>query len=200
MKQHVRCAVAALLVVALPGGLPAQDLGLSAPDAKELASYRLTMENVKKVRAATVLMLEAMKKDPRFQKLRKIEAELEALEKKGELTEAEIERATVLEAQKEELEASNEFEIGEANSLDGMEASVKKSPIVTNALEQAGLTPREYGKFIMAMIQASVAAGFKKSGMIKELPKGVNPENVKFVEEHEPELRAMQAEFERMGK
>ena len=200
MKQDFRCAVAALLVVAIPGALAAQGAGLAAADAKELASYRLTMETVKKVQAATVSMIEAMTKDPGLQKLRKIESELEALEKKEELSEAEIERETALQTQKEELRASNAFELGAANSLDEMEASVKKAPIVANALEQAGLTPREYGKFLMAMIQASVAAGFKKSGMIKELPKDVNPENVKFVEEHEAELRAMQAEFEKIGK
>ena len=52
---------------------------------------------------------------------------------------------------------------------------------------------------MMALVQASIAAGFKKSGMLKELPAGVNPENVKFVEEHEAELRAMQEKLNKLG-
>lgn len=200
MKQHIRCTVALLLVCSIPSALRAQGSGLPPGDAKELASYRLTMDTVKKVETATRALFAALKDDPKFQKLQQIEAELEALQKKEELTDAESERITALEAQKEALEDSQELNFGSANSLDEMEANVNKSPLVSKSLQQAGLTPREYAKFMMAMIQASFAAGFKKAGMLKELPAGVNPDNVKFVEEHEAELKAMQAEFEKMGK
>jgi hypothetical protein len=200
MKHPVRCAVAAALMLTTSGVMSAQVPALAAADAKELASYTLTMETVKKVETATRSMLEGMKKDPRYQKLQKIEAEIEAIKKKDDPTDAELERVTALEAQKEEIEESIDLNLGSATSLDEMEASVNKMPVVANALQQAGLPPREYGKFMMAMIQASMVAGFKKAGMIKEIPKDVNPENVKFIEEHEAELKAMQAEFERLSK
>jgi len=200
MTLHLRTAVVALLVTTIPGAPAAQDPQLAAADAKELASYRLTMETVKKVQTATRAMITELRNDPKFQRQLKVEAEIEALRKKDELTEAEEARLAALEEEKEKLEEANELNLGSATSLDEMEASLKRSPVVANALAQARLAPREYGTFIMAMIQASMAAGFRKAGMIKELPKDVNPENVKFVEEHEAELKAMQAEFEALSK
>jgi hypothetical protein len=199
MKLFIRTVVA-LLVISVPGILAAQGAQLAAADARELASYRLTMETVRKVQAATRTMIAELRKDPKFQQQLKMETEIEALRKKDQLTGAEEERLAALEDEKERLEESSELNLGSATSLDEMEAGVKKSPIVANALQQAGLSPREYGTFIMAMIQASMVAGFKKAGMIKELPKDVNPENVKFVEEHEAELKAMQAEFQALSK
>ena len=47
---------------------------------------------------------------------------------------------------------------------------------------------------------ASFAAGFKKEGMLTAMPEGVSPENVKFVEEHEAELTALQKKWEAMSK
>jgi hypothetical protein len=81
-----------------------------------------------------------------------------------------------------------------------MEALIRKFPPMANGLRKAGMSPREYATFMLAMVQASMVAGFRKSGMIKELPPEVNPENVKFVEEHEAELKAMQAEWEKLSK
>jgi hypothetical protein len=200
MRLSVRTAIVALLAISMCGALAAQSAQLAAADAKELATYRLTMETVKKVQTATRAMIAELRKDPKFQRQLKVEAEIEGLRKKDELTDAEQERLLALENEKEQLEEANELNLGSASSLDEMEASVKKSPVVAGALKEAGLSPREYGTFIMAMIQASMASGFKKAGMIKELPKDVNPENVKFVEEHEAELKAMQAEFEALSK
>ena len=197
MKKHTRWAVAALMALA-PAALVAQGAGLSSADAQEMASYRLTMDTVKKVQVATKAMIDGLQQDPEFQKLRKLQAEMEALERKEEPTGAEIARLEALGQQREALEEAHELNLGNADSLDGMEAAVERSPVLSKALAQTGLAPREYAKFMMAMIQASITAGFKKAGMLKELPAGVNPENVKFVEEHEAELRAMQAEFERM--
>jgi len=50
------------------------------PDMKELAAYRLTMETVNKVAAATRTMVAEVKKDPRFQEALKLDAEIKALE------------------------------------------------------------------------------------------------------------------------
>lgn len=171
-------------------------------DLKEVASYRLTMATLNKVKAASRSVIEELKKDPRFQKLQALGREIDALEKKDELTDAEQERLEQLRTDKEALESStgDVLNLGNANSLDEVEAQIRKSPPVARALASVDLPPREYAKFMMAMIQASMVAGFKKAGMMKELPPGVNPENVKFIEDHEAELKAMQAEFEKLAK
>ena len=200
MMHHIRFATALLVACLVPSALWAQGSKLDDADAKELASYRLTMDTVNKVAAATRAMMTELKQDPQFQKLQKIEAELEALNKKEEPTDADVQRMEALAAEKEKLEEAHDLNLGSANSLDEMEAQISKTPVMARSLQKAGLTPREYSKFMMAMVQAAFAAGFKKAGMLKELPAGVNPENVKFVEEHEAELKAMQEEFEKMGK
>lgn len=58
-------------------------------------------------------------------------------------------------------------------------------------------------KFMLAMMQAGMIVGFSQSRVdYAKLPPGVNPENVKFEEQHEAELEAMQKEFqlEKKGK
>ena len=202
MKHTIRRGVVALLLVSMIAGVSAQ--GTRPPDAdlKEIASYKLTMETVEKVKVATRAMIAEIKKDPKYQQLLKLEAEIEALEKKDDRTDAEDAKLAALNEDKEKLESASDgpLSLGQANSLSEMEANIRKSPPIANALQSAGMSPREYSTFMMAMIQASMVAGFKKAGMMKELPKDVNPENVKFIEEHEAELKAMQAEFEKLAK
>jgi hypothetical protein len=183
-------------------GLSAQGARPSDADLKEIANYKLTMETVEKVKVATRAMIAEIKKDPKYQQLLKLEAEIDALEKKDDRSEAEDAKLAALNEEKEKLESAsdNPLSLGQANSLSEMEANIRKSPPIANALQSAGMSPREYSTFMMAMIQASMVAGFKKAGMMKELPKEVNPENVKFIEEHEAELKAMQAEFEKLAK
>ena len=56
---------------------------------------------------------------------------------------------------------------------------------------------------MLASLMAGVVAGFQKSGALEELPKElkeVNPDNVKFILEHEAELTAMRKEMENLGK
>ena len=69
MNQSIRCILCALVLIAIPASPHAQAPALSAADAKELSYYRLTMDTVKKIEAATLTMAEEMKKDPRLQKL-----------------------------------------------------------------------------------------------------------------------------------
>ena len=142
--RFIRCTLTALLAAAIPVSLHAQTSGFSPADEKELASYRLTMDTVNKLETATLAMIEEMKKDPRYQKLAKIQAEMEALEKKEEPTDADIERMQALEEEKEALESAVDLNLTAAGSLDAMEASVKKTPILARSVEQAGLTPRSH--------------------------------------------------------
>jgi hypothetical protein len=185
--------------------------GLSAADEKELASYRLSMATVKKVGAAMQAMADEMGQDPQFQRIAKLESEIDAIEaqveklnEKDELTpadESRIEGLTAqlekLQEQKERLEDENpDNSMSKARTITEMEEGVRKVPVMVRGLERAGLTPREYAKFMLAMLQASMVYGFSQGKVdYAKLPPGVNPENVKFVAEHQAELQAMQKEF-----
>ena len=75
-------------------------------------------------------------------------------------------------------------------SLGDMEKVVKQVPAMVDALGKENITPREYAKFTLAMIQASLAAALQKGG--SPLPESVAPENVKFVIDHEAEIQKIQ--------
>lgn len=186
----------------------AQTSGFSAADSKELASYRLTMETTKKVYGLMRSMAQEMANDPKVRALKKTKAEIEALSKKDELTDAESARLEKLTMQAEQQEdaleqGSGSLNLGNAQNLNEMEAGIKAHPQMMAALTKAGLTPREYSKYFLASLMAGMVAGFQKSGLLKELPKElkeVNPENVKFMVEHEAELAAMQKEMAALDK
>lgn len=205
MNPYIR-SLATVFIVSLASVASAQSF--SAADTKELASYRLTMETTKKIYALFRAIGQEMAGDPKFQALQKTKAEIAALSKKDELTDAESERLEKLEMlaeqQEEELDKANEgANMSNAQSLSQMEAALKANPRFMAALSKAGLTPREYARWTIASLMAGMVAGFQKSGLLKELPKDlkeVNPENVKFILEHEAELNAMRTEMEKMGK
>ena len=56
--------------------------------------------------------------------------------------------------------------------------------------------PRSGTSIMMAMLQAGLAAGMQKAGLIKTTPEGTNPANIKFMLEHEAELQKMQKAWE----
>ena len=198
----------ASMIVSLISAPNAQSSGFSAADSKELASYRLTMETTKKVYALMRALMQEMASDPKFQALQKTKAEIEALSKKDELTDAESERLEKLQMQAEQQEdaleqATGGLNLNDAQNLNEMEAAIKANPRLMGALSKAGLTARDYSKYILASLMAGMVAGFQKSGVLKELPKElkeVNPDNVKFILEHEAELTAMQKEMEKLDK
>ena len=208
MKTLIRVVLTAFMIVSLISAPNAQSSGFSAADSKELASYQLTMETTKKVYALMQSVMQEMASDPKFQALQKTKAELEALSKKEELTDAESERVEKLQMQVEQQEdaleqATGGLNLNDAQNLNEMEAAIKGNPRLMGALSKAGLTARDYSKYMLASLMAGMVAGFQKSGVIKDLPKElkeVNPENVKFMIEHEAELIAMRKEMEKLGK
>jgi hypothetical protein len=200
MSRNRACAraLAILMMMAFAAAaLGAQGMARNDADAKEIASYRLTMDAVNKMGVAMRAAAAEAKKDPKYQELGRIETELQTLQKKEEPTDADQARieelSTKREQLKKELEGPGLF--NDASTLDEMEAAVRKQPLLDGALAKAGMPPREFAKFTFAMIGASFAAGMQKSGMLKELPKEVNAENVKFILEHEAELQKLQQEF-----
>ena len=104
MKRSVRLVLLATsMIMSLVSVANAQS-GFSASDSKELASYRLTMDTTKKVFALMRAIAQDMASDPKFQALQKTKAEIAALSKKDELTDAESERLEKLQTQVEEQE------------------------------------------------------------------------------------------------
>src|SRR4029079_6753395 len=154
--------------------------------------YTLSMDTLNKVdRAMRALMVE-MQKDPKFQELERAKAELATLKAKEETTEADDKRIEALQARIETLEQDGPMNMNNAKSISDMAAEIQKEPRMTAGLQSAGLTTREYAKFMLAILQAGFAAGMQKAGLLKTIPEGTYPANIKWVNDHEAELKAMQ--------
>ena len=164
-------------------------------DLRELSTYTLTMENVNKFARVQNALVALEKQDPRFAESVKLKAELDALRKKDETTEADDKRMEAIALRLETLENQNDkpgLNMNDAKNLDEMAAKIQAFPPIMTILRKEGLTAREYSKFFLAMLQAGFAAGLQKAGMLKTTPEGVNPANIKFVIEHEEDLKKLQ--------
>jgi hypothetical protein len=172
-------------------------------DMRELRGYRLTMAGVRQVDAATQAMAAEMKKDPKYLEYLKLETEISALEKKGAPTEADDARLEQLRESRDALEASVGPRLEEAKTLSEWEAAIRQYPPMARGLRAAGMSPRDYAKFMLSMLGAGTVAGFKKAGLVNGMPKEVeavvSAENVKFVEEHAAELTALQRKWEALA-
>lgn len=195
--SHTCLLLPALLTLGLTAagvrGAAAQTL---SADEKELAAYRLTMPTVKKVMAVVQSFVEEAARDPKVQELAKVKAQIEALEGKDELTEAEQTQLDKLFERREALDTEIDnasSAMGNAGTLADMEAQIKAHPSAMRALTREGLTPREYARCMMALLQASMIEGFSQGKAdINNLPAGINPDNIRFVRENKAELEAMQ--------
>jgi hypothetical protein len=186
-----RVTTTAIVALSAIVGIGAQVRSGEDADRQELEQYRLTTETLKKVEVAVVAAVNAMKNDPIVQMWQDANREAEALKKKDALTAAEARRLQQLQA----IIESEPFDVDvKAETLTEMAAQLAKIPPLASALKDAGLTPREYAKFMFAMSLAGMAHGFQKAGGADQpLVPGVAAENVKFMVEHE-------AELERLGK
>jgi septal ring factor EnvC (AmiA/AmiB activator) len=192
----VLLAFASASLVPAAGAQPSADA-----DAKEIAAYRLTGRTLTQVVNVNRTLMQQLSQDPRMQEARKIEAEISTLERKEQMSDADQKRLEELRTRQDQLDDSVENPLGgDTRTLSEMEARIKAYPPLLQALQQEGIAPREYAKFWLVFIQAAFAQGFKKSGMLKELPPGVSPENVKFIEDHAAEIEAMQKEFEALSR
>jgi hypothetical protein len=190
--MNTLCALAIALSVS-----PSQAPKLVADaDLRELSTYTLTMDTVNKVARVNVALLELAKQDPRYAEEAKLKQEMETLRKKDEPTEADEKRMEVIAARLEVLDEqenkNNPMNLNDAKNLDQMAAQIQAFPPMASALRKEGLTAREYSKFLLAILQSGFAAGLQKAGLLKETPEGVNPANIKFVIEHEEELKKLQ--------
>jgi cytochrome c556 len=201
-RVGVRSWIMVIVIGFAPAAVTAQPNVDNEADAKEIASYRLTMDGVRKMAIVMHAAFQEQKKDPAYQELARIEAELEPLQKKEEPTDAELQRIEELSTKRQQLKEKLDTggSTGEARTLDEMAAQLQQEPRFTAALASGGISAREFSKFTLAMFGAAFAASLQKSGMLKELPKEVNPANVTFVLEHEAELQRLQEEMKAFEK
>ena len=194
MYNTLKVCLAVCAALVIPALALAQVPGSNDPDLKEIVAYRLTLPALQKVMQASTNMAEAAKRDPRYLKQAAVKAEIDKLEAKDDLTDAEEERLEKLRSDLEQLEQANPNVADNTKTLSEMAAAIEREPLAAKALASAGISAREYAKFMLAYFQAGMVAGMMKQGLIKEVPKDlaatVNMDNVAFVREHEAEFEA----------
>lgn len=186
------CALAITLSLAPAQAAPKM---VPDPDIKEMSTYTLTMDNLNKVVRITRAMEEYAKKDPKYGEEIRLKKEQETLRKKDELTEADEKRLEAIGQRLEELDNQDNdsgLNLNDAKNIDEMAAKINKFPPMATILKTEGMSAREFSKFMLAMLQAGFAAGLQKAGMLKTTPEGVNPANIKFVLDHEEDLKKLQ--------
>ena len=171
-------------------------------DMAELAAYRLNTATLQKVVVATQASGQAIQNDPQFKRYAAVEKELKALQAKDEPSEADEQRIEALERELEQSKLKSAEHASGNDSLADMERSIASIPHMSDALAKAGLSPREYAKFSLAMLQAGMIAAMKKAGTIKTIPPetGVSAENVQFMIDHEKELAELTRQMQTLGK
>jgi hypothetical protein len=109
-------------------------------------------------------------------------------------------------AEREQHEAALDAE--DIADLDDMAARLEDDPIFSEAIEEAGLSTREYAVLTMSLVQSGMAAaviGMQPNADPDSLARAMqaNPDNIRFLQEHGDELeakqQAMEEEMERLG-
>ena len=77
-------------------------------------------------------------------------------------------------------------------SIDEMASEIVKVKAVASALQKAGMTPREYVVFTLAMAEAGIGVAMKKMGHAPDAPAA----NVKFMEDNATLIAALQKKVE----
>ena len=200
MQYGIAAALALASTMALPSPADAPQ-SPTAADLRELQVYRLTLPKLEQLSRAYIALAKVAQADPRMQSLEKVHHELEALQAKEELTDADERRIEHLESQIAEVEENTEgvLDMGDAQSISDVARRIDAHPPFAEAVKSAGLTTREFATLQMALFQAMFAHGFLKAGTIKEVPKDVNPQNVKFLQDHEAEIQKMAKQWEAAG-
>jgi hypothetical protein len=70
----------------------------------------------------------------------------------------------------------------------GLAARLENHTGLAAALRTAKLTPREYSKFVIALVGAHLAHGFMATGVLRRVPDGAPAANVAFVGAHQAEI------------
>ena len=187
-------AIVVTLLLAANAAAQSWRTAQSDPDVAELAAYRLTTATLQKMIVATHALSQALQSDPKYKTFMAAQKELQALQAKDEPTPADAQRMEALEEQLEQMSDAIDGG-GDAQTLADMERKIAAMPHMAEALAKASLSPREYAKFNLTLIQAGFVAGMKKAGQLRQVPPGVSMENVQFVIDHEKELAELGAQM-----
>lgn len=106
-------------------------------------------------------------------------------------------------AQREQLDMD-----ASETDLNGYIARLEGQPAISRAIRDAGLTAREFSLILWSMLQSGMASAVlqtrpnaNEDSLAREM--NVNMDNVRFMREHDAELRqkqqALEAEMQRMG-
>lgn len=190
MRWSGRLVLVALLTVFVPVVALAQS---DDADSREVQAYRLTMPKLRQLNQAGLDAAKLREADPKYSGLAQKKKELKALQEKTDLTAAEQDRLDLLEREISEAEdGSDDAEGASTKSLRDMAHQIEADPVFSSALRKAGLPAREAAVMMLALFQAGFTAGMLESGTIKQIPKTVNAENVKFYQANKAELESLQ--------
>lgn len=192
MRRRIPLALATLLL-ALATAPAAAQAGSAAADTREVQAYRLTMPKLNQMNQAMADIYRQREADPAYKRLQSKKKELAALREKDEPTDAELERIDQLAAEIEEAEQAEDGSEDKDQSLSAMAQRMAAEPRVAGALKRASLAPREAATMQLALLQVAFAVGMQESGAIKEIPKDVNPDNVKFYKANRAAIEALTA-------
>jgi hypothetical protein len=171
----------------------------SDADTREVMAYRLTMPKLKQFNQALADYNRQREADPAYKRLQDKKRELARLNEKDELTEAEEERMAQLEAEIAEAEEAEETDDQDA-SLGEMADRLASDRWMAGALQRAGLAPREAATLQLALLQTMITVSMLDAGTIKEIPKEVNAENVRFYQANAAEIATLTALMNREGQ
>ncbi len=77
---------------------------------------------------------------------------------------------------------------------------LEEHPQAVSAMKSAGVSPREFVVGTFTLMTAAMWSGMKKSYPQAPVPPYVNPDNMKFVDDHPEALQKFQAAFDRGHK
>lgn len=206
MSMRSRVVARALAPLLMVCGLPVASLRAAQAaaevdrDVQELRHYRLTMEKVRQMTAATLLFAQAQERDPKLKARRDREKEIAALEAKApkQLSDRDQKRLEELRArlEAEDADAARQGDDGEPKTLADMSRRIEREPELAAAVRGVGLTTREFSLITLSFYNAMFAHDMKKAGTIPAMPKDILPENIAFIESNEVELHRMLAQLE----
>jgi len=165
----------------------------SDADTREVQAYRLTMPKLNQLNQAMADLHRQRDADPAYRQLLNKKKELATLNEKDDPTDADLERMDQLKAEIEQAEQADDAPDDQDQSLSGMAQRMAADPRVAGALKRAGLAPREAATMQLALFQVAFAVGMMESGAIKEIPKDVNPDNVRFYKANRAAIEALTA-------
>ena len=191
MRLRARLVLVALLAALVPVAASAQSPADDA-DSREVLAYRLTMPKLRQLNQAGLDAAKVRDADPKYRGMAKKKQEYKALQEKEDLTDAEQKRLDQLEREISETDNGVDANDPNTKSLSDMARQIESNPQLSAALRKAGLPAREAAVMMLALFQAGFTAGMLESGTIKQIPKTVNADNVKFFQANKAELESLQ--------